>query len=53
MFRIFLAKQWTQLLHVTGENAQEFTGVRFTDKLARGLATVSMDRSLKFYGLAA
>ena len=52
--RVFLAKQWTQLLLVAGENSTQdhMTDVVFTDRTASTIATVGMDRTLKFFGAA-
>lgn len=47
--RVYLCKQW-DTLRVFPDHTALATGVRFTHR-ARGIASVSMDRTLKIYGL--
>lgn len=49
IFRVYLCKQW-QDLKVFNEHTTLATGVRF-GKHAQYLASTSMDRTLKLYGL--
>ena len=46
--RIYLCKQWT-LLKTFTDHAEPVTGVRF-GKNAAFIASVSLDRSLKYFG---
>lgn len=48
-FRIYLCKQW-QELKVFNDHTATATGVRF-GKHAKFIASTSMDRTLKLYGL--
>ena len=40
-------------MHVAGENTQDYTDVVFGDRTASTIATVSLDRTLKFFGTSA
>ena len=49
IFRVYLCKQW-QELKVLNDHTAAATGVRF-GKHAQYIASTSMDRTLKLYGL--
>lgn len=49
VFRVYLCKQW-QELKVLNDHTAAATGVRF-GKHAQYIASTSMDRTLKLYGL--
>jgi len=50
VFRVYLCKQW-QELKVLNDHTAAATGVRF-GKHAQYIASTSMDRTLKLYGLS-